>query len=381
MFSIILSAMAATAAQGDATPPADYSVDSHWLCLPGREDACSVNLDVTVIKAKGKTSVVEHKAAEDPAYDCFYVYPTLSEDPGGNSDLVAGEEEFSVVQGQFARFNSVCRTYAPVYRQITLAGLRGMMGGNPIPIDRALGYNDVRASFEYYMENWNDGRPFVLIGHSQGSSMLQLLINEKIDGKPLQDQMLSAMLIGWNTMVPEGEIVGGTFDTIPVCTEVGETGCLISYVSFRENVPPAQGGRFGRATGEGMEVVCTNPVSLERNKKKNLKEAYLTTEFAWEGAAEDQSEWVEGGAEIETAYVSVPGLLEGQCVNKDGAQYFEITVKGDPSDPRADDITGDIITPSGEIDAGWGLHLLDMSLGLSGLIDLAEAQAKTKMSE
>jgi hypothetical protein len=62
-------------------PAPDYNTDAGWLCLPGRQDACTVDQNVTVITAEGKRKVVKFKADPAPRFDCFYVYPTVSLDP------------------------------------------------------------------------------------------------------------------------------------------------------------------------------------------------------------------------------------------------------------------------------------------------------------
>src|SRR5262249_38523795 len=143
--------------------------------------------------------------------DCFYVYPTVSTDATGNSDMIPGPEEKAVVRAQFARFAGKCRPFAPIYRQITLTALRALIGGNPIPMDRALAYNDVLDAWNYYLEHDNQGRGVVLIGHSQGSAVLTQLIKSEIDGKPVQSRIISALLLGTSLPVPKGKDVGGAF--------------------------------------------------------------------------------------------------------------------------------------------------------------------------
>ena len=97
------------------------------------------------------------------------------------------------------------------------------------------------AAWRNYLAKYNKGRPFVLIGHSQGSLMLQLLIANEIEGKPaVAARMKLAIIPGFNVLVPQGKLVGGTFKSTPLCSRAGETGCVITWVSFREkNVPPA----------------------------------------------------------------------------------------------------------------------------------------------
>ena len=75
-------------------PAPDYNTDAGWLCRPGRQDACAVDQNVTVIPANGKAKIVKFKADAGAArIDCFYVYPTVSLDPTPNSDLNIGPEE------------------------------------------------------------------------------------------------------------------------------------------------------------------------------------------------------------------------------------------------------------------------------------------------
>src|SRR6266702_157779 len=128
-----------------AAPPApaknDYSNGDNWLCRPGRQDACAVDLSTTVVAADGKLTVEKWSSNPKAAIDCFYVYPTVSNDQTPNSDMNAGPEELAVIRSQFARFGSECRVFAPLYRQVTLTALRAGIAGKPMTVDRALGYN------------------------------------------------------------------------------------------------------------------------------------------------------------------------------------------------------------------------------------------------
>lgn len=321
LLTSLLLAMAATTQSVAA--PADYNEQQNWLCRPGRNDVCATNLDAAAIAPNGKTRVERFKRARSPSVDCFYVYPTVSTDPGANSDLVAGEDERRVVASQFARFGSVCRTFAPLYRQVTLTALRSAMAGTPMEADRSLGYRDVLAAFRHYIKNDNRGRPFVLIGHSQGARMLQELVQSEIDGKPLQGRMLSAMLIGFNLQVPAGRDVGGAFKSVPLCRSPQQTGCVVSYVSFRHDVPPPENSRFGRSEDPGQQIACTNPAALAGGEKVPL-DAYLGTGGAGFSAAAPPP-WIRGGARIETPFVKVPGLLSGRCVANQAGSYLEVT--------------------------------------------------------
>src|SRR5689334_9109631 len=134
--SLMLSAGAAGAqAQGSALPKNDYSKPETWLCRPDKTagNACNVDLTTTVVKADGSESVEPFKADPKAPIDCFYVYPTVSNDPGVVSDMIPGPEEINVVKVQFARLGAKCRLYAPLYRQFTLTALRAGQSGKPMP--------------------------------------------------------------------------------------------------------------------------------------------------------------------------------------------------------------------------------------------------------
>jgi hypothetical protein len=160
-------AMSAALADDTATPPVknDYSNAANWLCLPGRaDDACSTDEDSTVVKADGTLIKETFRPVKNAPVDCFYVYPTVSRDPGMFSDMLAGREEMGVIAQQFARFGSVCKTYAPLYRQFTLTALVARETGRPMtaPADPQLNYHDVLDAWNYYLQNYNHGRGVIL---------------------------------------------------------------------------------------------------------------------------------------------------------------------------------------------------------------------------
>ena len=165
---LVLATCASAQTATQPQPKNDYSDGKAWLCRPGRQDACAVDLSTTVVAADGKLTIEKWSVNPKAAIDCFYVYPTVSNDSTPNSDMNAGPEELAVIKAQFARFGSECRTFAPLYRQVTLTALRAGIAGKPMAVDRVLGYNDVVDAWKYYLEHDNQGRGVVLIGHSQG---------------------------------------------------------------------------------------------------------------------------------------------------------------------------------------------------------------------
>jgi hypothetical protein len=182
--------LSAGAAHAQAPAKNDYAKPETWLCRPDKAtgNACNVDLSSTVVKADGSETTEAYKADPKAAIDCFYVYPTVSNDPGVLSDMNAGPEEINVVKAQFARLGARCRLYAPLYRQFTLTALRARQAGKPLPPGPPAGttsYDDVLDSWNYYLQHDNAGRGVVLVGHSQGSGVLTQLIAKEIDGKPV----------------------------------------------------------------------------------------------------------------------------------------------------------------------------------------------------
>ena len=74
-----------------------------------------------------------------------------------------------------------------------------------------------------------------------------------------------------------------------------------------------------------------------------------------------------------TPFVSLPGLVSASCVDKNGFDFLELTVHGDPDTPHIDDVRGDL-TPE------WGMHLIDVNVAMGDLEKVAAAEAKSYSS-
>ena len=371
--------LGAGSASAQAPAKNDYAKPEAWLCWPGKAgDACAIDMTATVVKADGSTSVETFKSDPKAPIDCFYVYPTVSNDPGVVSDMTANAEELNVVKQQLARFGSKCRIYAPLYRQFTLTALRAMVSGTPIPgatdpAVRQVGYNDVVDAWHHYLATENKGRGVVLIGHSQGSGLLTRMIPAEVEGKPVQKQLVSALILGSNLGVDKGKDTG-VFKTIPLCKSATQTGCAISYVTFRDTIPPPANSRFGKVLNPAMDAACTNPAALAGGSGE-LK-AYLANGQNIASSAAAVPTWVKGKANPATPFVTLPGLITGQCISKDGFSYLEAKVNANPADPRTDEINGDVTGPGGVVAKDWGLHLIDANIAMGNLVDIVGQQAK-----
>jgi hypothetical protein len=353
-------------------PAPDYNTDAGWLCLPGRQDACTVDQNVTVITAEGKRKVVKFKADPAPRFDCFYVYPTVSLDPTPNSDLNIGPEEKQVAASQAARFAAKCRVYAPLYRQVTLTALRDLMAGKATTADRKLAYLDIEAAWRVYREKYQAGRGVVLIGHSQGAGILKQLIADVIENDASQRRlMIAAYLLGTNVAVPAGGDVGGDFKRTKLCRSMDQYGCVVSYVTFRADSPPPENSRFGKVPQPGMVAACVNPAALAGGKA--VTDAILGAKGAGLASA-PMGPWTSDNAPVTTPFVSVPGLISAECVSNNGFSYLAVTVNANPQDPRTDTIVGDVVV-NGTMLKDWGLHLIDMPVEMGDLVNLSDYQA------
>lgn len=351
---------------------ADYADMDNWLCHPDKADsACDRDLSYTVVNPDGAMDVVSFEASENPPVDCFYVYPTISFDTTPNSDLNAGAEEKRVAATQFGAFAETCRLFAPVYRQVTLTHLQSMMAGGEFKADSELAYGDVKAAWDRYLETENNGRGVVLVGHSQGARVIDQLLRRDIFGTPSEDLVVSAMPIGYNVYGDAGTGNVGPFEP---CVTRGQTQCVVAYVSFRSDAPPPAESRFGIAGPGGQRALCINPGELSG------EDGALDARLAKAGFfGLDNASFVEN-ASVETPYAALPGMLSAECVEADGHTYLAVEVAGDPADPRADDIIGDVVV-AGEVLPDWGLHLIDMNVAMGNLIEIVKAQADTWVAE
>ena len=372
--SALAAAPIPAAAQSNAPAP-DYSKESAWLCLPGQADVCSTPLATTALNPNGYGSTGQSTVAKDPPLDCFYVYPTVSKDQAMNSDLDVSEER-GATEVQFARFAGVCRTFAPIYRQMTLAAVAAYSAGANIDAAAALAYADVLAAWRNYLATRNDGRPFVLIGHSQGSVMLQQLIAKEIETNPaVAARMKLAIIPGFNVLVPQGRLVGGTFKKTPLCSRAGETGCVIAYSSFREKNVPPDGAMFGVAEQPGMTVACVNPARPGATDWVPLDSYW----YARSGLPVPGGpiSWSSQGAPP-TPFLRTEGLVSAKCVNDGRRGYLWIRTNYKPGEKWTDHIGGEVGI-LGMFLPGWGMHLSDVEEAQGDLIrDVAEVSARSR---
>jgi hypothetical protein len=355
----------ATAQPASVPAAVDYAKDSNWLCLPNRKDICSIPLATTDLPATGYAARATATPAANPPIDCFYVYPTVSHDPGLNSDLtVSDSEETYAAQNQLARFGSVCRTFAPIYRQMTIGAITAVMTGGDVREASRIAYGDVSRAWHQFLATRNANRPFVLIGHSQGSLMLQMLLANEIEGRPEAKRMLLAIIPGYNVLVPQGKLVGGTFKSTPLCSRVAQTGCVLAWSSFRIANTPPEGALFGYAATPGMTVACTNPASPGATDWRRL-DSYWTSR-GWPSTPGGPVSWSSEGPPP-TTFLHTTDLVSARCVNDGPRGYLSVRTNVTPGSKRTDRIGGEVGI-MGFFLPGWGMHLNDIAEAQGDLI-------------
>lgn len=233
--------------------PPDYSNDDFWCALPEKKDSADH------IPSVSEILLIDGQATAQA--DVFYIYPTqffsrtewnASLDDEKLNELISSR----AVTNQATVFNGSCRVYIPKYRQATYNAYFSL--SNP-DAKKAfeLAYEDVKNAFQYYLDHYNNGRPIIIAGHSQGTTHAKWLLRDFFDGKPLQKQLICAYLIGMPVYTNE-------FSQIMPCDSASQTGCFISWRSYLEGNEPKR--KFMVENPEN--IIVTNPLSFTRTAEE-----------------------------------------------------------------------------------------------------------------
>jgi len=341
-----------------------------WLCRPGASpDPCESSRTSTAVLPGGTRHEEPTPPPRSGALDCFYVYPTVSRETTANADLTIQPAEIDVATAQAARFSDVCRVWAPMYRQRTVSDLFNLQHGAATSPQNELALASLRAAWRDYLAHDNQGRQVVLIGHSQGAAMLIRLIRQDIDPDPaLRRRIALAILAGGNVTVPDGPrlggaLTGGSFQHLPLCTRLGQHGCVIAYSTFPSE-PPAF-SLFGRAgagvsalsgeTASDRQVACVNPAALSgRPSAVAALHPYVpSAQIPTISAA--------------TPWLSFPGFYRAQCRHSGTATWLEVT--------PTTRVAGQATLLRQDLGPAWGYHVVDVTLALGDLVNDVAAVA------
>jgi hypothetical protein len=340
--------------------PASADARVVWLCKPGQKaNPCEPSLTTTTYSPAGKRLGVQRvRRVQRPKADCFYVYPTVSDQQRPQATQVVDDVLRSIALYQAARYSRDCRVFAPVYRQTTIQGLL-----NPSTVTnemREQAYADVVEAWRTYLKRFNRGRGVVLISHSQGTFVLRRLVREVIDPVAAERRRLvSALLLGGNVTVRQGSDRGGDFRNVRACRRPAQTGCVIAFSVF--NAPVPDNAIFGRTSEPGREILCTNPAALGGGAGR-IDPVYPSAPFAPSviGAVTDVA--LSGVPRPSTPWATFPSSYRASCSSAGGASVLQVKP-----------LRGAFrLTPTP--DASWGLHLADANIALGNLGDLVRRQ-------
>ncbi len=252
------------------TPPSpNYSLSAHWAALPTKKDAAD--------NVPKKSNLIDSQASAQ--VDVFFIYPTIFTKKPTNqhqwnadvNDAVLNQEiQLSTILNQATVFNGSCKIYAPYYRQ---AHLYAFYTNNKDDATNALNlaYEDVKAAFDYYLKNYNQGRPIIIASHSQGSMHGVRLIKEYFDGKELQKQLVAAYLIGRS-------IKADVFQHIKPTEKPDEIGVWATWNTVGRNYVPFNYETYYKGS------VCINPLlwnSSETYTPKELNKGGVAFKFSF----------------------------------------------------------------------------------------------------
>jgi hypothetical protein len=350
--AVVLVAVPATATAKDKTK---------WLCKPSlKSNPCRGGLAATVLHNDGSSSVEKSRNAKNPKVDCFYVYPTVSDQKTTNATLHIDPEERAVATFQASRFSQTCDVWAPMYKQVTLVGISN---ANAIPAAaQAKAYKSVLSAWREYLAKHNHGRGVVLIGHSQGSFVLRRLIADEIDKRPaVRRRIVSAIIPGGNVLVKKGRDAGGDFKNVRACRSAKQIGCVIGYSAYGED--PPEDSLFGRVpagAGKGLQVLCTNPAALAGGR--GTLKAYAST-VPFPGTLGLGVRIFLGDLpDVPTPWLRPPGVYTAQCASAGGASFLRVAAHDGAR------------VPPPVPDATWGYHLGDVNLPMGNLTALVKRQ-------
>lgn len=181
----------------------DYSDQASWLALPK-----------------------EHRHE----VDLFFVYPTTYQGEGLQDITDPRQKELSrePLRTQASVFEDSADIYCPMYRQLGKSGF-----SSPDFEEQLLvGEQDIKDALTYYLEHYNQGRPFIIAAHSQGSSTLASLLRKIWGTTGAEDRLVAAYLIGFSITEDDLEINSA----IRMSSSPEETGCFIAYNSVKDGV-------------------------------------------------------------------------------------------------------------------------------------------------
>jgi hypothetical protein len=188
-------------------PTPDYAEKASWLAFPDNPDEYPV--------------------------DILWFYPTVLEEGDmlmdyTDPDLLQPAQD--TIDHQASVFMDSANLYAPFYRQLNKEGF--CLETSKVNELLSYGQDDMWRAIVYYLEHYNNGKPFIIAGHSQGSSNLMEILKANWGTTGMEDLLVAAYLIGYSVM-PD-DIAENSF--IRMCESPTDTNCFITYNSVRDGM-------------------------------------------------------------------------------------------------------------------------------------------------
>lgn len=253
----------------------DYSNLDYWAAHPWKQDPSDS------VPAPLRNEI------RDSIADVFFLHPTtftakkdanISNAPIDDGHLNA-KTDYSTILFQASAFNQQSRVFAPRYQQAHIANFFSKYKEKAAhAFDIA--YEDLKNAFEYYLKNWNGGRPIIIASHSQGSMLAERLLKDYFQDKPLGEQLVVAYIIGW-------PVPTNYFTSIKMCEDSLQTGCLCSWRTFRNGYIPSYMRNEKKSDGKNIsfgmsDSYVTNPINWKTTNEyasKKLNRGSVLTKF------------------------------------------------------------------------------------------------------
>jgi DUF3089 family protein len=260
----------------------DFANLDYWAAHPWKKDL-SDSIPLPLRQESGDSSA-----------DVFFLHPTMytmklkSKPLNASIDdsYLNAKTDYSSILYQASVFNQSCRVFAPRFRE---AHISQFFARDTVEAVNAfeLAYEDIRTAFEYYLNNYNHGRPIIIAAHSQGSKHALRLLKDYFEDKPLGKQLVVAYLLGWQISKDE-------YKSLIMCEDSIQTGCICGWRTLREGYLPRyikkeKGNSF--VTNPLVWTIDEKPASNELNQGsvlfdfnkiyKNVSSARIKDNILW----------------------------------------------------------------------------------------------------
>lgn len=205
--------------------------------------------------------------------DVFFIYPTMLSDKNDTSwnadiydDKIRNYVLASTVKYQSSAWYSTGNLYVPFYRQAHLRVFRESFWKNGGEEAYEMAYQDVKEAFKTFLKIYNNNRPIIIAGHSQGAGHAKRILQDFFDNKPLQKKLIAAYLIGT-------KITDTDFNNIKLMNDENETGGFVTWNTFRLMSERKTKKAVFTVSPEWIEgALCSNPITWNSSKVSNYKD-------------------------------------------------------------------------------------------------------------